>query len=97
MEMQNYDLKNYSFGLVKHLVWIILSEFGLKWNWVREINPHLCSQDLSFVKPLNTSFLLSSYIFSGEAKIINIYTGHILKASPQGQARGDLLIKQSSR
>ena len=29
MEMQEYDLMNYSFRLVKHLMWDILSEYEL--------------------------------------------------------------------
>lgn len=82
MEMQEYDLMNYSFRLVKHFMWDILSEYELWCNWVREINPHPSSQGLTLVKPLQTSILLSSYMFSGGAKIINIYTGLIPKASP---------------
>lgn len=82
MEMQEYDLMNYSFRLVKHLMWDILSEHELWCNRVREIDPHPSSQGLTFVKPLQISILLSSYMFSGEAKIINIFTGLIPKASP---------------
>lgn len=82
MEMQEYDLMNYSFRLVKHLMRDILSECELWCNRVREINPHPSSQGLTLVKPLQTSILLSNYMFSGEAKIINIYTGFILNASP---------------
>ena len=88
MGMQNYDLMNYSFELVKHLVGNILSAYGL-----REINPHLCSQGLSFIKPLHNSF--SSLVLYLREKISNIWgLGTSPKLLQGAKHRDDFAIKR---